>query len=53
MASNTESSAISGGFLVILGILVAVGLGFLFFSGKLGGGSSGPDIEVNVPAANP
>lgn len=40
MATNTTNetdSAISGGLLVVLGIVVAAGLGFLYFNGTIGG----------------
>jgi hypothetical protein len=47
--ADEAGSAMSGGLLVILGILVAVGLGIFFFGGKMGGGS-GPSVSVSVPA---
>ncbi len=51
MATTNESdSALSGGLLVILGIIVALVLGVFFFQYK--GGDSTPDISVSVPSAS-
>ena len=41
-------SAASGGLLVVLGIIVAVGLGIVFFGGFMHQ-SSGPEIKVELP----
>lgn len=49
--AEDAGAAMSGGLLVVLGILVAVGLGILFYSGKIGGAApSGPSVSVTLPA---
>ena len=50
--ADGDSSATSGGLLVILGIVVAVALGYFIFNGNLGGASapSAPSVSVNLPA---
>ena len=54
MATTTDNdSAVSGGLLVILGIIVALGIGYAFYHYR--GVSSAPDMNINVsgPAATP
>lgn len=46
MADNSAT----GGMLVILGIVVAIGLGIFFFRGDLPGHSSGPSVNVELPS---
>ena len=48
--ANESDAALSGGLLVVLGIIVAVVVGYLFMSGKMGGGSGAPDVvKVEMP----
>ena len=51
MATNTDSAA-SGGLLVVLGIIVALGAVYFFAHGGTSG-PKGPDISIHadVPAA--
>jgi hypothetical protein len=49
MADNSGNSALSGGLLVILGIVVALGAVFLYM--HYHGGAGKPDISINLPAA--
>lgn len=45
-----QDNSATGGLLVVLGILVAIGLGLLFFkSGVFGSHSSGTEIKVEMP----
>ena len=44
-----EDSSISGGLLVVLGIIVALGAIVAYdHYGRNGGGSSGPDINIHA-----
>lgn len=57
-ATNNSDSALSGGFLVILGIIVAAIIGYLVFNGGFGKRTDRIDIDlkppaVNAPATNP
>lgn len=46
---SQESSAISGGMLVVLGILVAAGLGYFFYQNYGGSAPSETNISVTTP----
>ena len=47
-----DDSAASGGLLVILGILFALGIGFLAFKQGIFGGTSAPSIKIELPKAD-
>lgn len=49
MADETSASA-TGGLLVILGIVLALVVGFVLYKQGLFGPSSGPTINVEIPA---
>lgn len=51
MASH-EGSAISGGMLVVLGIIVAVGLGVFFYQYTGGTGDADTNVSVTTPSLN-
>ena len=42
-------NAATGGVLVILGIVVAIGLGIFFFKGDMFSHSSGPSVNIELP----
>lgn len=46
--ADEAASAVSGGMLVILGIVVAAGLGFFFLHGNAKAPSA-PSISITVP----
>lgn len=46
-----DDSAATGGLLVIIGILVALGIGFVLYKQGFLGGHSGPEIKVELPSA--
>lgn len=49
-----DSSSATGGMLVIMGILLALLVGFILYKqGLLGARPAGPSITVEVPANNP
>jgi hypothetical protein len=50
MATN-EESAVSGGLLVVLGIVVALGAAALFY--RYGGDHSGPEINIHADIPSP
>ena len=50
--NNTGDSASSGGLLVVLGILIAAGVGYFFLSGKDFSGTPG-DTNVSVTTPSP
>lgn len=46
-----QDNSATGGMLVILGLLIALGIGFFLYKGGFfGGGHSGPEIKVELPA---
>jgi len=49
MADESSASA-TGGLLVILGIVVALVVGFVLYQQGVFGSSSGPTINVELPA---
>lgn len=49
MATDADSSALSGGLLVVLGIVVALGLLLFFFQYK---GKTGPDVSIELPGVS-
>lgn len=49
MAEDSSSSA-TGGLLVVLGIVIALVVGFVLYKQGFLGGHSGPDITVQLPS---
>ncbi len=47
--ANSENSALSGGMLVVLGIIVALGIGFFFWQYKGAEPAGSTNISVTTP----